>query len=159
MNKRYFVIADTHFGHGSIIKYCNRPFTDIDAMNEELIKRWNEVVRNQDTVFILGDFAFGKNAISQIAPRLNGTKILIKGNHDTYPNEYYRNCGFKEAIDYPILFDFFLLSHEPLLLNETTLYFNFYGHVHNDSKFIDNATSKCVSVERIGYRPFCFLER
>lgn len=156
--KRYFVIADPHFGHANIIRYCNRPFRNVEEMDEKLIKVWNETVTNKDEVFILGDFAFGKEKISSIASRLNGRKTLIKGNHDTYSNEYYRQCGFVEVSSYPILFGgFYLMSHEPLQLSETTPYFNFYGHVHNDAKFIDNSTSKCVSVERIGYRPHCFL--
>lgn len=159
MNKKFFVIADLHFGHKNVIPYCNRPYSDIENMNSDLVKRWNETVTNKDTVFVLGDVAFGKDNISKYVPLLNGHKVLIKGNHDTYSDEYYRECGFKEVSKYPVLFDFFLLSHEPLILSETTPYFNFYGHVHNDSKFVDNATSKCVSVERIGYKPFCFLER
>lgn len=159
MKKGYFVIADTHFGHENVIKYCNRPFKDVDDMNYRLIKNWNETVSNNDTVFMLGDFAFGREAVEKIVPRLNGRKILIKGNHDTYPNEFYRQCGFEEVSKYPILFEFFLMSHEPLILSETTPYFNYYGHVHNDPKYIETPTSKCVSVERVGYRPYLILER
>ena len=159
MKKRYFVIADTHFGHENVIKYCNRPFKDVDGMNYCLIKNWNETVSNNDTVFMLGDFAFGREAVEKIVPRLNGRKILIKGNHDTYPNEFYRKCGFEEVSKYPILFEFFLMSHEPLILSETTPYYNYYGHIHNDPKYVETPTSKCVSVERINYRPLLILER
>lgn len=157
--KKYFVIADTHFDHANIIKYCNRPYRGLVEMNEDLIKRWNSVVSNKDVVYILGDFSFGKEAAIKFTPRLNGTKYLIKGNHDTYPNQFYRDCGFKEVYDKPILFDFCLLSHEPLQLSETTPYFNFYGHVHNDEKYCDSATTKCVSVERINYAPYCFMTK
>lgn len=157
--KKFFVIADTHFGHANIIAYCNRPFRSVEEMNSRIIKEWNDCVSNNDTVFMLGDFAFGKNLVAELVPKLNGKKILIKGNHDTYSNDFYRQCGFKEVSEYPILFGFYLMSHEPLQLSETTPYFNFYGHVHNDAKYIDNATSKCVSVERIGYRPYCFLTK
>ena len=157
--KTYSVIADTHFGHANIIKFCNIPFNTVQEMGVKLIQLWNETVNKNDVVFMLGDFAFGKDIIPQIVPLLNGEKILIKGNHDTYPNEFYRKCGFKEVSKYPILFDFYLMSHEPLQLSETTPYFNFYGHVHNDNKYIDNATSKCVSVERIGYRPYNFMRK
>lgn len=157
--KRYFVIADTHFGHKNIITYCNRPFRTVEEMNNHIIKEWNDCVSNDDTVFMLGDFAFGRVPIIEFTSKLNGKKILIKGNHDTYPNEFYRQCGFKEVSEYPILFGFYLMSHEPLQLSETTPYFNFYGHVHNDAKYIDNSTSKCISVERIGYRPYCFLTK
>lgn len=158
--KKYFVIADTHFGDENIIRFCNRPFKSVDEMDTTLIELWNETVAKDDNVFVLGDFAVGTANISKIAPLLNGHKTLIKGNHDTYSNDYYRQCGFVEASDYPILFNgFYLMSHEPLQLSETTPYFNFYGHIHNDAKFCDNLTSKCVSVERIDYRPYCFLTK
>lgn len=156
---KYFVIADTHFGHAHVIDYCNRPFKDINDMNFKLVKFWNETVSNGDYVFMLGDFAFGKENVRRFANELNGRKILIKGNHDTYPNSFYRECGFEEVSKYPILFEFCLMSHEPLLLSQTTPYFNFYGHIHQDERYIENATSKCVSVERINYRPYCFLEK
>lgn len=156
---KYFVIADTHFSHNKIIEYCNRPFKSTWEMDRNLIKLWNETVGNKDYVFMLGDFAFGKDAVKEITPMLNGRKILVKGNHDTYSNSFYRECGFEEVSKYPILFDFCLMSHEPLVLSQTTPYFNFYGHVHQDQKYSDTATSKCVSVERINYRPYKFLEK
>lgn len=156
---KYFVIADTHFSHQKIIEYCNRPFKNLWEMDRNLIKLWNESVSNKDYVFMLGDFAFGKEAVKEITPMLNGRKILVKGNHDTYSNSFYRECGFEEVSKYPILFDFCLMSHEPLLLSQTTPYFNFYGHVHQDEKYSDTTTSKCVSVERINYRPYKFLEK
>ena len=53
-----FFTSDTHFGHENIIKYCGRPFKDVEKMNERLIKNWNEVVKDTDTIFHLGDFSF-----------------------------------------------------------------------------------------------------
>lgn len=76
------------------------------------------------------------------------------GNHDTQDPEYYRASGFNFVSQYPIIYDnFFILSHEPLLLSQTTPYFNLYGHIHNDDRFTDTSTSKCVSVEKINYTP------
>ena len=155
---RYFVIADTHFDHENVIKYCNRPYANVTAMNEDIVRRWNARVSKKDVVYVLGDFTFGKESAKKFVPLLNGTKYLVKGNHDTYTNQFYRDCGFKEVYDKPILFDFFLLSHEPLQLSESTPYFNYYGHVHNDEKYHDTATSKCVSVERINYTPILMKE-
>jgi len=157
---KYFIISDTHFGHDNIIKYCNRPFRNSAEMDEALIKNWNETVSNKDTVFLLGDFALASKERCQIIMNsLNGTKNLIMGNHDNYTENFYREIGFKTVSRFPIIWNkFFILSHAPMELSETTPYFNYYGHVHNDSKYVDNATSRCISVERTGYRPVLIYE-
>ena len=164
---KFCVIADTHFGHTNIIKYCNRPFSCTEDMDEALIKNWNETVSNNDVVLHLGDFGVGnKEYVENIIKKLNGKKILIKGNHDNWSDSFYRDAGFNYVSKFPIIYGgspdnngFYMMSHAPLLLSETTPYFNYYGHVHNDTRYSDSPTSKCVSVERIGYRPYCFMER
>lgn len=158
---KVFVISDTHFGHEAIIRYCNRPFTSVEEMDQTMIKRWNETVSNNDIVIHLGDFALcNKDRIKQIVSKLNGKKILIMGNHDNYSEQFYRDAGFHTVSRFPIIYDnFYMMSHAPLQLTETTCYFNVYGHVHNDNKFVDNATSRCYSVERTGYRPVLLFEK
>ena len=151
-----YLIADTHFGHANIIKYCNRPFSTVDEMNTELIKRWNDTVTNSDKVFVLGDFALGSIAqIKEWGRQLNGSKILIRGNHDRYTSKVYQTAGFKQIIDYPILLeDFFLLSHTPLFTTTTCSFVNIYGHVHNDINYrTTTENSRCISVERTNYAP------
>ena len=76
--------SDTHFGHKNIITYCNRPFPDVVAMNQGLVDRWNAVVGEQDSVWVLGDVVWG--SVSSAAPwlsQLKGQKNLIPGNHDS----------------------------------------------------------------------------
>lgn len=157
---RIFVIADTHFGHENIIQYCNRPFRSVDEMDNALIKNWNAAVTQQDTIIHLGDFMIGrKERCKEIVKQLNGKKILIKGNHDRWTDDFYRESGFAYVSKFPIVYNnFFLLSHTPLQLSETTPYFNYYGHVHNDEKFRDTSTSKCVSVEKINYQPLMIFK-
>lgn len=158
---KVFVIADTHFGHSNIINYCNRPFRSVEQMDNIMIKLWNETISNKDIVIHLGDVGLGnKEYIGNIISGLQGKKILIMGNHDCYSEQFYREAGFNTVSKFPIVYnDFFLMSHAPLQLSETTPYFNCYGHVHNDNKYIDNATSRCFSVERIGYRPALLFEK
>ena len=86
----FWFTSDTHFGHSKIIEYCNRPFSNADEMDETMIERWNSVVKPNDTVWHLGDFAFHKSQeeITALLQRLNGTKNLIAGNHDDAKTRY-----------------------------------------------------------------------
>ncbi len=74
-----FFTSDSHFGHQNIIKYCNRPFSDVEEMDANIVKGWNNVVGRKDTVYHLGDVAFHNyERISE----LNGLIRLVPGNHD-----------------------------------------------------------------------------
>jgi calcineurin-like phosphoesterase family protein len=78
-----FFTSDTHFGHARIIELCNRPFRDVQHMNEMLIKNWNDTVGPNDVVYHMGDVALGSIADSlPLVGRLNGFKALVPGNHD-----------------------------------------------------------------------------
>jgi len=78
-----FFTSDTHFSHGNILKYCNRPFKDWKEMDETLIMNWNAVVRPEDTIYHLGDVGFtDEEKLYRILKRLNGKIHLIWGNHD-----------------------------------------------------------------------------
>ena len=78
-----FFTSDTHFNHANIIKFCNRPFKDVEQMNETMIENWNRVIGPNDTVFHLGDFCLaGAAEWTKVLDRLNGRIYLIMGNHD-----------------------------------------------------------------------------
>jgi len=75
--------ADHHFNHANIIKYCNRPFSSVDEMNNELVRRWNEVIKPDDTVYHLGDFTLeGVETFYKFFMQLNGKILIIPGGHD-----------------------------------------------------------------------------
>lgn len=79
----HFFTSDTHFSHANIIRFCDRPFKDTEHMDEEIIRRWNSVVSEDDTVWHLGDVALGPIVTSlPKVGRLNGYKILVVGNHE-----------------------------------------------------------------------------
>jgi len=78
-----FFTSDHHFSHTNIIKLANRMFVDAEEMNEFMIGYWNAIVKPEDIVYHLGDFALGPIADSlPMASKLNGYKVLIPGNHD-----------------------------------------------------------------------------
>ena len=75
MAGKIFFIADTHFGHEAMIRFENRPFKDTADMEAKLIQNWNETVDPEDSVFMLGDFAFGdKDTVTRLCHALNGKK-------------------------------------------------------------------------------------
>lgn len=87
-----FFTSDLHLGHSRVIELCNRPFLTVDEMNSTLIANWNEVVKSDDIVYILGDLALGTiKETMMLVPKLAGKKFLVPGNHDRvwsgYPNK------------------------------------------------------------------------
>jgi len=79
--RNVYFTADWHVNHANVIEFSNRPFKDVDHMTEGLVKRFNATVRDQDVCYFLGDMGFGGD-LKSVIDRLNGTKILILGNHD-----------------------------------------------------------------------------
>lgn len=106
-------------------------------MDKILVSNWNSVVKNNDRVFMLGDFCLaGKNKIIEIGNKLNGRKTLIMGNHDSAALSTYYKAGFEMVSKYPIFLEGFLLSHRPI---PDCRFYNIHGHIHNTSiKVIDN---------------------
>jgi calcineurin-like phosphoesterase family protein len=68
--------------HRNVITYCNRPYKDVDEMNEAMVAHWNKTVGKKDIIYILGDFSLNPKVATRFAEILNGYKILISGNHD-----------------------------------------------------------------------------
>lgn len=132
-----FFTSDTHFYHKNIINFCKRPFKDLQEMHSEIIRMWNETIRPNDIVFILGDIIFGgANAYEEILPQINGKKYLILGNHD-YKNFTTNKCKYFEAV-YDKMFiavndQEIILNHEPLLCfggQQNNRIWHLFGHVH-----------------------------
>ena len=170
---KFFILSDSHFLHDNIIKYCNRP----SNFNEQIIRNWRRVVSDEDIVIHLGDVACGfkgnEEKLKQIFDLLPGKKYLIRGNHDTRPDEFYKNLGFEDIRDYLIIENNglkTLLCHYPLeislydsiatrdfqtelmsLFRDKECSFLIHGHTHNAKPryaFAFNA-----SVERLNYTP------
>jgi len=77
---RIWFTADQHFGHENIIKFCERPYANVDEMDKDLIARWNDCVQPADVVYHLSDFTLGTEHGARACFRqLNGS-IRILGN-------------------------------------------------------------------------------
>lgn len=99
-----FFTSDTHWKHKNVIKYSNRPFSSIEEMDEELIRRWNAKVPQDAYVYHLGDLSFGNSAsIRELLGRLNGKIRFFPGNHD---KAIIKNKGLQELFDWCRPFSF-----------------------------------------------------
>lgn len=94
---KFWFTSDLHLDHANIVKYCNRPFRNVEEMNRAIINNWNEVVRPEDIVYVLGDFALTKKEkIAWFRSELQGYVILVKGNHDRSTKQMLE-AGFDEV--------------------------------------------------------------
>jgi calcineurin-like phosphoesterase family protein len=108
-----FITSDTHFGHANIIRYCGRPFATCEEMDRSMIAAWNNVVSKGDIVLHVGDVAFGgKPFVARSVSKLNGRKVLIRGNHDKNPfiNLYK---GLDWIIETHIVLQHVFIVHNP----------------------------------------------
>ena len=131
-----FLVSDTHFGHVGVCRFTHpddpsvklRPWDTPEEMDEEMIRRWNDRVRPNDKVYHLGDVVINRRALPTLA-RLNGDKVLIRGNHDIFRDTEYREY-FRELRAYHVL-NGMILSHIPV--HEASLGrfgTNIHGHLH-----------------------------
>lgn len=172
-----FLISDTHFGHAGVCRFTRsdgvtklRPWTDPDEMDEAMIKAWNERVKPTDKVYHLGDVVINRKALSTMA-RLNGDKVLIRGNHDIFRDDEYR-LYFRELRAYHVM-NGLILSHIPI--HEASLGrfgCNIHGHLHANRVMkatgFDSQTGQvlyggdidpryfCVCVEQTDFAPILF---
>lgn len=131
-----FYIADWHYGHANSIAFDNRPFKSLSEMNTELERRWNSTVSPADIVYVLGDMFWCKSSEAvPVLQRLNGQKILIRGNHDRCNDSAF--CKQFAKIDEYIEVDDknrkVVLCHYPIPCFKNHYYgwYHLYGHVHN----------------------------
>lgn len=163
-----FLIADTHFGHAGVCRFLRddgtklRPWDDPTEMDEAMIERWNKTVGPKDKVYHLGDVVINRRCLNMLY-RLNGDKVLIKGNHDIFRLEEYTRF-FRDVRAYHVL-DGMIMSHIPVHEESLARFgVNIHGHLHyrrvlmtarftHAKKDIIDPRYHCVSVEHTDYAP------
>jgi len=150
-----FLTSDQHYGHNNILRYVpERPFSTVADMNKELVQRHNHAVKPGDTVIHLGDFAFGsKMQVAAYLARLNGTHIIIRGNHDR-GFRALEQLGFALAVpELRLVVNCVrvLLTHRMPTAKPDNADVVWHGHVHIDNDPASWRLNLCV--ENTGYRP------
>ena len=166
-----FLTSDTHFGHANICKFHNfdgtktRPWGSVEEMDEEMVKRWNETVGPKDKVYHLGDVVINRKSLA-ILDRLNGDKVLIKGNHDIFKLSDYVKY-FRDIRGYHVM-NGMILSHIPISKDSIARFgCNIHGHTHANrvmktvgiwpfKKQVIDPSYFCVCVEQTDFRPILF---
>ena len=157
-----YYIADTHFNHANIIRYCNRPFSSVEKMNNTIIDNWNKKVKKDDDVYILGDFCFGnKNDAIDLFSKLNGRIHFIRGNHDRWlGNDTFFYIGNEKINVYNLLSikdkdRVVILCHYPIESWNRKFHgsYHLYGHVHNSEKVADIPNRYNVGADVTNFSP------
>jgi calcineurin-like phosphoesterase family protein len=172
-----FLCSDHHFGHEktcTVFKKADgsplRPFANAEEMNEEMIKRHNEKVRPNDKCYFLGDVVINRKFLNVVG-RLNGDKVLIRGNHDIFKLEDYTQC-FRDIRSYHVM-NGLILSHVPIHTQQLARFgCNIHGHLHDNrvmkARGVNAVTGEVmygndidpryfnVSVEQIDFTPILF---
>ena len=152
----YFT-SDTHFGHANIIKYCNRPFSCVETMNECMLKGINDVVKEDDTLYHLGDFAWRETA-KEIRDQIKCRDMhLIWGNHDKANIADLFSSNHK-LLELAIEGQEIVLCHYPMRAWNRSHYgsWNLFGHVHGTLDGFLNGKSLDVGVDSHNFKPWSF---
>lgn len=150
----FFFTADTHLGHDNIIKYCNRPFSSVEEMDETIIKNWNSVVSKTDTVYHLGDFSFRDPLI--YLRRLNGNIVHIEGNHDKkFLEKFDRIYKMKTIVIDKITI---VLCHFAMRVWEKSHFNSWHCYGHSHGELESYGKSYDVGVDNNNFSPVSFEE-
>lgn len=156
-----FVISDTHFGHTNCYSFLNsdgtkmRPWDNDLEADEYMIEQWNKVVKPNDRIYHLGDVTFNRNKGDLILPRLNGRKVLIKGNHDIFKPSWY--LKYFDDIRACHNLDNYLLTHFPVHSSSKVRFIrNLHGHIHTSSLVPEDDWYRNCCVEVNNYAPIPF---
>lgn len=148
-----FITSDQHFGHKRIIELCDRPFRDLDEMQETLIRRYNDRVQPGQICVWAGDSFFSRvDAMAYIMSRLNGRKVLVRGNHDKRTRTAYRRAGFEEVfpeIECVLAKTPCKIRHIPPVYPKGDVII--HGHTHSTKRL--SAVGVHVGVDAWGYAP------
>ena len=157
---KVFIISDTHFGHAATFEVFKRndgtplrPFKSLEEMHSTFISNWNDTVGEGDLVLHLGDVAFSGQAYDVIMPQLNGTKRLIRGNHDRFSEARYRRHF--QRIEGCYIRDSYVFTHIPIHPESLARWkANIHGHLH--ANVVDHPQYFNASCEQVNYTPIDF---
>lgn len=133
--------ADLHILHKNAIKYCDRPFRDLNHMHKVILDNFNDTLKEDDHLWIIGDVAIAStselNKVAAFLNKIKGHKHLVIGNHDEgRPHSYVNHVGIS-TVHTAMWFEHanrkFFMAHDPAVYNiiEHSGAIMLCGHIHN----------------------------
>ena len=157
----FYVTSDTWFGRKSILDIAKRQFKDLNEMNNKLVKKWNSVVKKDDVVFHLGNFAWDPITCENVLKRLNGTIIFLAGNADDALFECENATISNESILLLNQFDV-VLCHYPMKnwpgKESGTIHFHGHEVYNNDTVLTKGCNVINVCTDFWEYKPIRFSD-
>ena len=147
---KIYLTSDLHWGHDREFIWKVRGYNSVEEMNEEQVRKWNEIIAEEDDVYILGDVMLGESNNIEYLKRLKGNIHIVLGNHDTANREkMYRELpNVVEVAEVGIRLKYnkhhFVMTHYPMMtgnLEKESLKqmgLNLYGHTHQASNFYND---------------------
>lgn len=164
-----WVYSDPHFSHANICKFTKydgsklRPWDDVNEMDEEMITWYNDLVGDQDRVYVLGDVAFSAANMKRAVGQLKGRKVLVPGNHE--PPKMRRYFDLFDDVRGYVVKKGFIMSHIPIHPDSLSRWeLNIHGHLHanevkeylpNVNAFLDDDHSQPIVIEQPDLRYYC----
>jgi len=156
-SEKAWFTSDLHFFHKNVLKFDDAPFRDIKERDEAIIKSWNEKVRPDDWVFIMGDFSLGKfEGVIRVAERLIGKLVLVLGNHDNVVKNNPKLQNYFHTITPYLELEIKTKGRRQLIcLNHYPIWewnqihrgaYHLYGHVHRNDDFPLRFDYKCLNI-------------
>jgi calcineurin-like phosphoesterase family protein len=163
--RKIWLTADEHYHHKNILRYQTRPFSCLEEMDDALIKNHNQLVKDTDWTFHIGDFLFGTGEdFAKVVTKLNGYHGFLDGSHDRGLKEYFLSETLQEAhpinaILLPKLFEFkynkhkIVLCHYALKTWWASHHGSFHFHGHSHGKLPPSKNMRDVGVDPCQFHP------
>lgn len=159
-----YFIADTHFFHENVIRFDKRPFTSVEEMNAKMRDWWNNTVRTNDRVYILGDFLWldpreQEREYIDFTKSLNGYKVLIEGNHDNVKrfSSEIGNCfeNIFQRKEIKLNKKKIIMDHFPMMsyhqdVQDSVWHFHGHTHITGEQNWVEKWTRELIENHKMG---------
>ena len=159
-----YFIADTHFFHENVIRFDKRPFTSVEEMNAKMRDWWNNTIRTNDRVYILGDFLWldpreQEREYIDFTKSLNGYKVLIEGNHDNVKrfSSEIGNCfeNIFQRKEIKLNKKKIIMDHFPMMsyhqdVQDSVWHFHGHTHITGEQDWVEKWTRELVENHKMG---------